>query len=469
MEDLEKIKYIFKTQKLNLKVLYNLKKTELINEHFKTPIKKDSLIKIMKKLNVMDKEIICEMIINMKKKEEKKQNALNDENTLKYWSKEEIKKDYEKNQEKYISIIKDFLEYIKTFDNEIKLKKIVKKKRPKTPKMKELASCPSSYVNSELIKSRKTELVDKTNNMVKTNLSQTKAGMIAFSEKFDETYSPFTKDLDILNNHLLIEFTREELQVYYGLFSLYCQNIPDSKYRKRPPFQIETKEFHNNVLKRYGHLQKRDLERYKRIINKLRNKNIIFNTNGAIIPPFKFKNMRDIEIDCNLINIDIETVYEYKYQLITITPTKFTLMELTQARQYQNSFPHEFIQLGFDKSDNIFYFGLYLMRIHRTNKKNNRKPWEVRFKRIIEEALPNGGKSINEIINKKRDKKKFFMDNIENPLIEAIEIFEKYKIIERKNKIKSYYEKNIEKLLSEDSETKLELIFNYYKNEKNNN
>lgn len=337
-----------------------------------------------------------------------------------------------------------------------------RKLRLKTPKIKDFASCPTSLLSAELTTSMTPKIVNKNNKTIKSDSIQRDMGLFSLSQDYNIETNPLTTKQEILKQCKDIGFTREELQLYLALFTTYDQNIPKSEYGI--PFLIELPYLHNKLLKKTKNLQKKDIKKYKNILNTLSMKKVEFTTIGANKKPYNLKNMKDTHINSTLINASIITDTSYKYQLVEIIPSEYTLLELKGIGQINNCFPKEFIELDFDKSNNVFYFGLYLARMHRNNAttkinkktiKNKKFAWECELKKMIENALPDGEELINKLNKEKKNYKYFFNLYIEDPLMEAIENFAKYNyFIPNKNK-PILYKKDVF------TENKLKFYFNY--------
>jgi hypothetical protein len=342
-------------------------------------------------------------------------------------------------------------------------KKYKKKKRVKKPKKREHASMPTSLLTDEIIDQHESKNINASEKKVVSGTIKNKAGTIKFSEEIKEQINPFTPESEILKNYKNLGFTREELQVYLATLNVYLHNMPKTKYGH--PFELETPYFHNEILNRKNRLRKEDLKRYELIFERLASKRIHYTTNNASTAPYKRKNMSNVNINSPLIHADIITDTKYKHQIIRIVPSAYTLLELKQIKQISNYLPWDLLQLSFDKScDNIFYFGAYLVRMHRNNEnrqvgkkrvKNVTCAWEVELKTIVENALPNGKELIDRYKNE-REKKKFIQRNIEKPLKEALKILEKHKYIIpiKKKRIDINYRDAF-------SENKIKVIFNY--------
>lgn len=353
----------------------------------------------------------------------------------------------------------------------------------KNPKLRNHASCPNSLISEQLTKNHIPERIDSSDydkNLIVSEDIQTGAGIISFNQKIDDRIDPLKDDSEILKNYKSIGFSREELQIYLALLNVYIQAVSKKDYGN--PLEIETSFFHNEVLKRDGHLQKRDLERYRQIFRKIATKRICYSSNNASIHPYKKKEFRSVSIDSPLINIDIITKLDYKKQIINIVPSAYTLLELKLIKQISNYLPWDFLQLDFKESDNIFYFGMYLIRMHRNNMtsiiinekgktdriKNVTFAWEIDFKKLVLESLPNGKELIEQYENE-REKKKFIERNIEGPLNKAISFFEKCNyFIPQKNKeiilnYKKAFQENIIKIyFNYDNGKLMKLWFNLY-------
>lgn len=347
----------------------------------------------------------------------------------------------------------------------LKTKKRIPKKRI-TIKKKDYASCPTSLISQELTKSCKPEKIkeEENNNTIISKEIENKAGIINFAQIIDDEITSFTQQSEILNNYKTLKFTREELQIYLAILNIYMQNTNKKNYGKE--LIIEVPSFHNKILKRKNRLRKEDLQKYENIFQKLAQKRIIYDSYNASVKPYSKKEFKTVHINSSLINIDIMSYSGYKTQVIRIIPSAYTLLELQSIKQISNFLPWELVELGFDESDNIFYFGLFLVRMHRINEthivdkkriKNITYAWEIEFQTFIEEALPNGNELIKKYNSLEDHKKRFILNNLEIPLGKALKFFENRNyILPQKNKRLNINYKN-----PFDNENKIKMIFNY--------
>jgi hypothetical protein len=346
---------------------------------------------------------------------------------------------------------------------------LLNKRKPKrkriTTRKQEYASCPTSLISQELTKQLRAEKIkeDKDNSIISESV-KTPGGTINFSQIINDEITPNTQESEILNIYKKIGFTREELQIYLLLLNVYIQNTTKKDYGKG--LKIDLLDFHRDKLKREQKLRPETIERYRTIFTNLSCKRVSIETNSATEKHYKRKGLKNITLDSNLIQVDFEIDRTgYKSPILTITPTRYTLLELQSIKQMSNYFPWEFLQLKFDESDNIFYFGLYLVRMHRINDshivdkkriKNVTFAWEIDFVKLIEEALPNGKELIEEYNSLKDHKKRFILNNFEIPLGKALKIFESRNyILPQKNKRLNINYKNAF------DENKIKMIFNY--------
>lgn len=346
----------------------------------------------------------------------------------------------------------------------IKPKRKPAKRRLKKPVMKDFASCPTSLIGENLTKNCKPSSIDHGEDLIVSEDINTKAGIINFAKKTENKINPILPDSKILKDYKDIGFKREELQIYLALLNVYIQNTRKKDYGKS--CEIEVPFFHNEILKRKDHIRKEDLQKYESIFVKLAMKRIIYCPEGANCKPYTKKEFKDLKINSSLINIDITTALENKHQIIRIAPSAYMLLELKMIKQISNYLPWDFLQLNFDDSEatnNIFYFGLFFVRMHRNNashivdKKriyNKKYAWEIDFKELVINAL-NGEELIKEY-EKAREKKKFIRRNIENSLIKTIKILEdrNYILKQKQKRININYRNAFE-------ENKIKFIFNY--------
>jgi len=366
--------------------------------------------------------------------------------------------------------LKTIQDILSVFQNEVNKKPRTKNKSKKITLKNAKFNQNNAYyftskLSDEILKHYKSEAFNKNQSKVKSKVKNTDVGTLGIEQEVKETNTSY-----ILENYKTISFSREEIQVYLALLNVYMQNVKKKDYSI--PFEISTKDFHNNILGRKNRLRKEDLQRYESIFQMIRSKTIIYNPESATIKPFNKKEFKNIRINSNLMNLDIISYEDYKDQIIRIVPSALTMLELKTKTisQISNFLPIEIIKLPFKKSDNIMYFALYLTRIHRNNQshietekgKRPKRIYNTTFKKeiyintIIKKALPN----YNELFNKfeeykinNSDMKKIFDITILIPLKETLEIFKNHGYIDKNYKIPNY-SKNI-------LEQKIEMIFNY--------
>lgn len=440
--------------------------------------KKAEVLNAMKDLSETNCIGISYCLNELIKIDDEKKDLLNDKDALKYFSQDEIKQVYDEKIEDYKNIIISLLDNINNYEKEIKKRKPKKKTTKKAKFNQNNSMISSSKLSQEIIK----EFVscNFTNQTVITKKKELNMGTIKFEQKVKET------DLSYIGeNYKTLRFTREEIQIYLAILNVYMQNIAKKNYGI--PFEFSTKDFHNNILGRQGHLQKRDLQKYESIFQSIASKRIIYNPETATISPFTNKEFKNIRINSNLINVDIMSYDNYKDQIIRIVPSALTMLELTTIKQFSNFLPIEIIKLDLDKSDNIIYFALYLTNMHRNNeshieKEKGKKPKRIYnkafskeffIKTIIKNALPNHKELLEEFETYKTKNsmgKLFFDRNILNPLKETLDIYVSHGYIDKHYKIPTYnkniLDKNIEVIFNYDT-AKLIETDKFKKNEKN--
>jgi hypothetical protein len=242
--------------------------------------------------------------------------------------------------------------------------------------------------------------------------------------------------------------------------SIYLQNTTRKQQEIGEAILINTKDLHYNILGKTGELQKRDLKEYESIFRGIASQRIHYTSNNN--SSSKYKKFKNVDIDAPLLNIDIISLDNYKEQAIRIQPTAYTLFEMNKIKQFNNCLDWNIFKLPDRKEyDNVFYFYMYLSRLHRNNQKQKQKAFAMSpyIKTLVKEALPDGEKIIEQF-KTEREKKKFILANIENPLKETVKILEESKTIKplknRFNFTDSY--KNI---FDENEKNKIMIHFNY--------
>jgi hypothetical protein len=354
--------------------------------------------------------------------------------------------------------LKNIQNILSVFQNKTNKRKLPKKQLPNAKFNQNKSAWFSSKLSSEILKEYKSEQLKS--NIVKSSEKNMDIGNLKIEQIVKETDTSY-----ILENYKTISFSREEIQVYLALLNVYMQNVKNKK-DYGIPFEISTKDFHNNILGRKNRLRKEDLQKYESIFQMIRSKTIIYNPESATIKPFNKKEFKNIRINDNLMNLGIISSNDYKDQIIRIVPSALTMLELKNINQFSNCLPVEIIKLPFKKSDNILYFALYLTNLHRNNEShferkkgrifNKAFKKEIYINTIIKKALSNYEELFNRFEEYKTNNsngKLFFDKQILIPLKETLEIFKNHGYIDKNYKI-PIYSKNI-------LEQKIEVIFNY--------
>jgi hypothetical protein len=375
----------------------------------------------------------------------------------------------EKDENINIMEILDQLESIKKTTKNLTDKKLLIKK-PTLKYNENHGSMISSPLAEALTTNFKPERVSKANKEIYCNEIKNSAGVLSMIQE-DKTIDNYDlrPESEILNNYTTIGLSREELQLYLILVNLYLENIPKKNYGKT--LKVDVKFLHNKILKKQNRLRQEDMDFYRGIFARLSTKRLTYKSTNAI-NIFKQKRFKNVEIDSNLIQIGVMTNNELKEQLINITPTDYTLLELKEIKQFNNFVPTEFYNLDFRKEfDNILFFGICLCNMHRNNAtskdkndegkqitiKNKSYMWEIDFVKLVNKSLPHAEHIIDGYEKEKNSKKRYIESNIENPLIKAIEIMIKnnYIINFDFNKLKINYRKAFQE------NNKIKFIFNY--------
>ena len=385
----------------------------------------------------------------------------------------------EKTQKKIDKILDSEITPIEELKKEVK--KIKALNKPKKLKFSSnQASAPMSVLNEGLTKKYNGEsikTIDPYTKKIISNKFTNCCGEIYITDEYKtiEKYDR-TPESQILKNYTNMCFTREELQIYFALIDVYLRNVSKKDFGET--LEIPVKDFHEKVLKRCNRIRPEDLKKYKDIFIKLANKRIQYNSSCATSNFFNKKALKDLEINSSLVNIDIITDNISNQQVIELTPSTYTKLELTTIKQFTNFFPIGLITLAFDKHPNILFFGLYLIRMHRINQKSKTKDpethkiktienkiyaWEIGLNKLIENGLQDGNEIINALKSKKedenyiREKTTYFKRKILNPLIESLEILEQSFCLKnlKINELKKLKYKNLF------DETKIKLYFNY--------
>ena len=347
---------------------------------------------------------------------------------------------------------------LKELENE--LKKIEGKKKTNVAKFrKDSASCFTSNLTTAIIQNFKSRDLSKDGTVVIGEEKKLDIGTIRLDQEIAETNKSY-----IFENYQTIRFSREELQIYLAVLNVYMQNI--NKKNWGVPFEFSIKDFHMNVLGRKNRLRKTDLERYENIFEGLGGKRIRYNPEITTIAPYNKKEFKGIRINSPLIHVDIVILNNYKEQVIRVIPSTLTMLEFKSVRQISNYLPIEVIQLRFDKSDNIFYFLIHIVKMHRNNesyveKTKGKKPKRIYppshkkefiLRNLIIKALPNHEEILLNFEESTR-KKEFFNMLVLMPLKETLEIYKNHGYIDKNYKIPDY-SKNV-------LDEKVEVIFNY--------
>ncbi|MEN8907827.1 MAG: hypothetical protein ABF289_17895 [Clostridiales bacterium] len=326
---------------------------------------------------------------------------------------------------------------VELFNNESKQKRKPKKERVPKIKSKEYGSIPTSELSSNLKDEYKSTGIDVSKKEIQTEKKETKSGELSL-KKYCEEINPNDinlKESDLLKRYPTIALDREGLQLYFAILNTYITNVKNKNYGKT--LEISMKDLHKNILCKNDHLRKTDIEKYRSLLNSIGSRRITFSARNAEIKPYSTRKFKKVcgEIDTYLLIIEIFTDEENTEQSIKVTPSAYTLMELEQIKQVSNFCPNEFLSLDFDRHENIFYFGLYLVRIHNCNHRHKVKgksicnktyAWENDLFQIVKKALPNYKfRKLEEDYKETKEKKKYILRNIENPLNEAISIMEK--------------------------------------------
>lgn len=363
--------------------------------------------------------------------------------------------------------LEDFIEKVKEIENVV----TKKTKKVKLKYNKEHGSMISSPLTEALTTNFKPEKVVKANKEIHCNSIENSAGILSMIQK-DESIDPYdfkTSESEILNNYTTIGLSREELQIYLILVNLYLTNISKKNQALGKPLEVDVKFLHNEILGRQDHFREEHLAFYRGIFSRLSTMRLTYKSNKSSKKLFKKREFKNCEIDSNLIQISVTTYNNLREQTITITPTEYTLLELREIRQFNNFVPNEFFSLDFRKEyDNVLYFGICLMQMHRNNAtskikndegktitvKNKTCGWEMDFTNLINKALPHAKCIINGY-TKEKYKKRYIQSNIEKPLIKAINIMIKNNYI-----INFKFEKEIN-YKNAFNENMIKIIFNY--------
>lgn len=365
----------------------------------------------------------------------------------------------EKAINKISKLLNSEFETIEEFEKKFKVLTKKPTRKFKQPTKKDHASMPTSLLNNEIIKAHNLYKIESGKAISKS--SQSKIGCFSIAEQIEK--SSLEKS-ELLEKYKYIGITREEYQVYLAVLNVYTQNMSQKDITDSKPYELDIHHFHSKVLKRKNRLRKEDLERYSNIFKRLASKWVCYTVRDATIKPYNSKKMRYAKCECPLIHASITTYDDYKNQIVKIIPSDYTILELKTIGHISNYLPWDFIELGFDKSDNVFYFGLYLVTMHKNNSsrkedkkiiKNKTCGWEVSMKTLVEKALPNG-KELIEQYEKTEHKTQFTKRHITKPLLEAFEILKKHKYILKHTKDGFIY-----KNAFDEGKNKISCIFNY--------
>ena len=361
--------------------------------------------------------------------------------------------------------------------------KLKKEKRPEYKKNNDFASIPTSGVTKELSKIHRPELIDRANKTISMK-KEFAAGVILLSDK-KETIDEYSSDTDIellsqfKNNNL--GFSKEEMQIYYAFFDLYLLNGKKSGYKA--PFDIATKDLHYDVLgqNRNTKFRSDDFAFYKQIALKFSGRRIEYTTEKASQSYLANGKYKNICVNSSIMQMEILEggQGEYKEQVLRIIPTTYMQHEAKVMKQISNFLPREFLNLN--AHENFFYFGTYINNMHKINSSHKEVEektvkgklikktvkvhpvsyaWEVSLKKLIEEALPEGEKTIQEY--KATRRKKEYLDRKILPYItKALDVYKSKWYILKYNK-KEFSSINSRTVLEND-DFKISLIFNYDK------
>jgi len=339
-----------------------------------------------------------------------------------------------------------------------------KKRKPKLKsvpdtKKYDYASVFNSFITCEIMKEYKPEKISKNGGKIEVESKIKKNDIGEFSLIREHEGDIMETIIEKYRNNTLY-FDRVEIQIFYALVSIYLQNTTRKQQLVGEAININTKDFHYNILGKTGELQKRDLMEYERIFRSIATKRIHYTSNNN--NSSKYRRYRNIKINANLLNVDIISFDDYKEQVIRIQPSAYTLFEMNKIKQFNNCLDWNIFKLsGRKEYDNVFYFYMYLSRLHRNNKKYNQKCFAISpfINTLVKESLPDGN-SLIENYKAEREKTKFIIANIEKPLKEAFIILENSKVVKplknRFNFCDSY--KNI---FDENEKNKIMIHFNY--------
>ncbi|MFA5397879.1 MAG: hypothetical protein WC346_17850 [Methanogenium sp.] len=358
--------------------------------------------------------------------------------------------------EAHSNMIENYLEVImntKTKKRKPKLKSV-----PETKKY-DYASVFNSFITCEIMKEYKPEKISKNGGKIEVESKIKKNDIGEFSLIREHEGDIMETIIEKYRNNTLY-FDRVEIQIFYALVSIYLQNTTRKQQLVGEAININTKDFHYNILGKKGHLQKKDLIEYERIFRSIATKRIHYTSNNN--NSSKYRRYRNIKINANLLNVDIISFDDYKEQVIRIQPSVYTLFEMNKIKQFNNCLDWNIFKLsGRKEYDNVFYFYMYLSRLHRNNKKYNQKCFAISpfINTLVKESLPDGNGLINQFKDE-RKKKEFIIANIERPLKEAFNILENSQVVKplknRFNFCDSY--KNI---FDENEKNKIMIHFNY--------
>lgn len=390
---------------------------------------------------------------------------------LEYLTKKELSQEYITNTfSEYITDLTKYallgLEHLKQLDENKKTKR--KKKTKKTIlKDTHYASVPVSLLGQDICKEYTTTDINRHENSIRAT-KEANYGVIEVKEYITTPFEFEKNQEEILRVYQNIKLRREALQIYFALISTYIENVPNKKYGKE--IKLTFKQLHEDILKRskIDRLRETDIKYYREIFSYLSTRRITWEPKGATEKPYKTKRLKNISVnDSNLILIETHTGEENEDKnTFTIKPTSYTLFELKHIKHISNVFPKDFITLDFKKNDNILYFGYYLTRIHKIciNSKEHCK--EFKFYTLIENALPNG-KRLMEELSTAREKKKFFTRQILQPLKEALEILEDNSIVKKIDIPKEINLQQIKKIIEQDETQKIKIYYNLKTQENN--
>jgi hypothetical protein len=321
-------------------------------------------------------------------------------------------------------------------------------------KDKSYSSAPVSLVSAELPKKHKSKTVNRFNKDVNSSIKSLKCGDIIFSEVHSEI-EDFTgtgaSDLEILNRYNSIGLSRMEFQVFLAIFDIFI-----SEYNKTKSIDthiyLSLKDFHNKVLGIKNRIRDQDIQRYFNIFNNLTNKIITIDTSMVIK-----KKLKQAYFRSSITNITIISIPEEKFYGLRIYPTGYIEYECVNSKHISNYLPRDFIRLDMRENDNVLFFGYYLVRIHKINKRNCSLSftWESNIIKIINNTLPSPDYFF-ENYNKNPRKTQLLKRSVIDPLKKSLDILKNYNYV-IKFDIPNLTPKTLFK------EQKVNIVFNYDK------